>query len=468
MEKEAPKTIAESFARLGASRARLAAETAGDRKKRIRRILDWTTANAAAIRQAGWDDFRKPAAEVDLTELYAVYTEARHALRRLSGWMKPKGVWPTLGLATTRSQLVYEPKGVVLVLSPWNYPFNLTLCPLISALAAGNAVALKPSEMTPHASALMARMVRELFPADEVALFEGGLEVAQELLAQPFDHIFFTGSPKVGKIVMKAAAENLAGVTLELGGKSPVLIDRSADVEDAAAKIVWGKFLNCGQTCIAPDYVLVHRERHDAFVAAARRQLELFYGKDAKSSPDYARIVNDAHFRRLQQMLEASLAAGATVAAGGGLDAANRFLEPTLVTGAPSDSPLLQEEIFGPILPIRPVADLDEAIAEVRSRPKPLALYVFGDRRAARKVLAETSSGGACVNEVAVHFLHANLPFGGVGNSGLGNSHGWWGFKAFSHERAVLRHHRFSILKKMAPPYQGLSRKLIELTLKYF
>ncbi len=311
METTAPKTIAETFAAQQASRWRLAAEPARERKKRIARLLEWTETNADALRQACADDFRKPPAEVDLSELYPVYTEARHAKKHLAGWMKPKGVWPTLGLATTRSQLHYEPKGVCLVLSPWNYPFNLTICPLISAIAAGNAVMLKPSEMTPHVSALLARMIGELFPPDEVALFEGGLEVSQELLALPFDHIFFTGSPKVGKIVMKAAAENLSGVTLELGGKSPVIVDQSAHIEDAAAKVIWGKFLNCGQTCIAPDYVLVHQSKHDEFLAAARRYFEQFYGADAaarKKSPDYARIVNDAHFRRLQQMLEGSLA----------------------------------------------------------------------------------------------------------------------------------------------------------------
>lgn len=463
--------IAEVFAKQQASRARLAAEPAKARLARIRRILEWTEAHAVDVRQACWDDFKKPAAEVDISELYAVYGEARHALKHLKSWMKPKGVSPTLAMATTRSKIHYEPKGVVLIVSPWNYPFNLTLCPLISAIAAGNAVMLKPSEMTPHVSALLARMLGELFPSDEVALFEGDVTVAQQLLALPFDHIFFTGSPKIGKVVMKAAAENLSGVTLELGGKSPVVIDESAHVEDAAAKVIWGKFLNCGQTCIAPDYVMVHQSRKGEFVAAAKAQIEKLYGRqpaERKASKDYARIVNLQHFGRLERMFAASVAAGATVAAGGAFDPADRFIDPTLLVDPPADSPVMQEEVFGPLLPIVTFTKLDEALAEIRRGPKPLALYVFGDRKVANKVIAETSSGGACVNDVALHFLHLNLPFGGVGNSGLGNSHGFYGFKAFSHEKAVLRHNRFSLLKKMAPPYTGTARRLIDLTLKYF
>lgn len=464
-------TISEIFEKQQKSRARLAAEPAKLRRLRIEKILEWTRSHAAEIHQAGWEDFRKPVAEVDLTEIYPVYAEARHTLSHLKSWMGDKSVWPTLAMATTRSRLRYEPKGVVLVISPWNYPFNLTICPLISALAAGNAVMLKPSEMTPHLSALMARMIGELFPPDEVALFEGETKVAEELLALPFDHIFFTGSPKVGKIIMKAAAEHLSTVTLELGGKSPVVIDASAHVEDAAAKVVWGKFVNCGQTCIAPDYVLVHQSRHEEFLAAARRQIEKLYGATAeqrKVSADYARIVNGVHFARLRGLLESTLAAGGKVVIGGQVDAGERYIEPTLLTDVRPELPILQEEIFGPLLPIQPFDDLSGAIAEIRSRPKPLALYVFGDGDAAKRVLAETSSGGACVNDVALHFLHMNLPFGGINHSGHGSSHGIYGFKAFSHERAILTHNRFSLLKKMAPPYTGQARKLIDLTLKFF
>jgi len=463
--------IAEVFEQQRASRARLAAEPASARRQRIRRLLDWTEAHAGEIRQAAWEDFRKPAAEVDLSEIYPVYVEAKHALRHLRSWMAPQRVWPTLAMFTTSSRLRYEPKGQALIISPWNYPFNLTICPLISAIAAGNAVMLKPSEMTPHVSALLARMIGELFPPDEVALFEGEASVAQELLALPFDHVFFTGSPRVGKVVMKAAAEHLASVTLELGGKSPVVIDASAHIEDAAAKVVWGKFINCGQTCIAPDYVLVHESKYQAFIEAATRCIGRYYGEKVaarQASTDYARIVNDAHFGRLQHLLVSSVAAGAKVASGGEVDPAERFIEPTLVVDAPNDSALLQEEIFGPILPIRPFKTLEAALAEINQRPKPLALYVFGNGEATRRVIAETSSGGACVNEVALHFLHANLPFGGVNNSGIGSSHGHYGFKAFSHEKAVLTHNRFSLLKLMAPPYQGLAKKLIDLTLRFF
>lgn len=464
------RRIEEVFARQRAHAPRLAATSAAERREKLRRIVDWIEANREAIHRAGHDDFRKPAAEVDLTEVYPVLVEARHAIRHVAGWMKPKRVWPTLAMASTRSQIVYEPRGTALVISPWNYPINLTLCPLVSSIAAGNATILKPSEATPHASALLRRMVEELFEEDEVALFEGEADVARALLDQPFDHVFFTGSPAIGKLVMKAAAENLTTVTLELGGKSPVIVDRSAHLEDTAQKTVWGKFLNQGQTCIAPDYVLVERSRHDDLVAELGRSIERFYGEDEaarKASSDLARIVDERHYRRLVDLLDQSVARGARVAVGGGRDAAEHFLEPTVLVDVPLDSPAMREEIFGPILPVVPFDDLDAAIEIVRSRPKPLALYAFGDRRSTDRIVAETSAGGTCTNDVALHFLHPNLPFGGVNHSGHGASHGEWGFRAFSHERPVLRHHRFSVLQWMAPPYVGRSRKLIDWTVRF-
>ncbi|MEM8933951.1 MAG: aldehyde dehydrogenase family protein, partial [Acidobacteriota bacterium] len=359
---------------------------------------------------------------------------------------------------------------VSLIISPWNYPFNLTVCPLISSIAAGNATILKPSESTPHTSALMREMVAELFAEDEVALFEGEADVAQELLAQPFDHVFFTGSPAIGKLVMRAASEHLTTVTLELGGKSPVLVDRTAHLDDAAQKTVWGKFLNQGQTCIAPDYILVDRSVHDDFVAALSRTIETYYGADAdarRSSPDLARIVNERHHRRLVSLLEQSVEQGARIAFGGAHDAETRWVEPTLLVDVPLDSPAMQEEIFGPILPVVPVDDLDGAIEVIRARSKPLALYAFGNRRFTNAAIERTSAGGTCVNDVALHFLHANLPFGGVNHSGHGSCHGEWGFRAFSHERAVLKHHRWSALKFMAPPYSPNVQRLVDWTVKF-
>lgn len=459
------------FAAQQAARPRLAASDASARRAKLKRLLRWVEGHQKEIRQAAWDDFRKPATEVDLTEIYPVVGEARFAIRHLARWMRPQKVRPTLAMASTRSRLIYEPRGVALVISPWNYPFNLTLVPLISAIAAGNAVILKPSEMTPHMSALLAGLVEELFDESEVALFEGEAEVARALLARPFDHVFFTGSPRVGKLVMKAAAEHLSTVTLELGGKSPVIIDRSAHLGDAAEKVAWGKFVNQGQTCIAPDYVLVDRRVHDAFVARLGKQIEKFYGSTPearRSSRDLARIVDDRHFARLGELLDESVAQGARVAFGGGRDVAERFLEPTLLVDVPDASPAMQEEIFGPVLPIVAYDDLDQALATIRAREKPLALYMFGhDQKRIDRVLEQTSAGGTCINEVALHFLHLRLPFGGVNHSGHGSSHGVYGFRAFSHERPVLRHHRWSALKLMSPPYSRFVRLLTKLTVKF-
>ncbi|MEM1178044.1 MAG: aldehyde dehydrogenase family protein [Acidobacteriota bacterium] len=438
------------------------------RRRTLKRLVRWVEKNSKAIRQAGAADFNKPALEVDLTEIVPVLSEARFALKHLKGWMKPQKVKTVLALASTRAKLLYEPRGVVLIISPWNYPFNLTAGPLVSALAAGNRVILKPSESTPNTSAVLARMVQELFEPDEVALFEGEADVAQALLAKPFDHIFFTGSPAIGRHVMTAAAQHLTSVTLELGGKSPIIVDESAHLPDAVAKTLVGKWINAGQTCIAPDYALVERSTLPAFVGQMKKDLERAYGKTPekrKRSKDLARIVNRRHFDRLSRLLDLSVEAGATVAFGGGRDPETCYFEPTVLVDVAADSPIMQEEIFGPILPVRAYDDLDSAIAEVRSRPKPLALYVMSRRaRTIDHLLASTSAGGSCVNEVAVHFLHPRLPFGGVNHSGHGSAHGEYGFRAFSHERAVLSHHRFSPFKVLAPPYSWSARRLTQLT----
>lgn len=468
---EVRRRIDAVFERQRRHRTAMARTTAADRKERIRRIVRWTKKNKDAIRQAGHEDFRKPAIEVDLTEIFPVLQEGDHAVAGLKRWMKPKKVRRTRALLSARAEIRYEPKGVSLIVSPWNYPFNLTVVPLISALAAGCPAILKPSEMTPASSALMARMVGELFDDEEVALVEGEVDVAQYLLHKPFEHVFFTGSPQVGKIVMKAAAENLANVTLELGGKSPVVVDRSAHVVDAAKKIVWGKWVNQGQTCIAPDYLLVHEDLHDDLLAELGRQVGRFYGKsteERRESPDLARIVNERHFRRLRELLDDSVEAGARVAFGGHADEEDLYMEPTLLDRVPLEAPAMQEEIFGPILPVLSYGTTEDALELIRSKEKPLALYVFSrDGGVTEEILAGTSAGGTCVNDVAIHFLHPNLPFGGTGHSGHGSYHGRHGFEAFSHQRSVLHHHRWSGLKLMAPPYDRLSRFLSKLTMRF-
>ncbi len=458
------------FARQQAARWRMAATSADQRKAKLRALLDALMAHRAEAQAALAADFRKPPEEVDLTELYPVISEIKDALRHLPRWMKPRKVPTPIGLFGSTSAIVHEPKGVVLIISPWNYPIYLTLGPLVSALAAGNCAVIKPSEFTPHTTAFLIKLLAGLFPEEEVALVEGDAEAAQALLALPFDHIFFTGSPAVGKVVMKAAAEHLTSVTLELGGKSPVLVAADANLKEAARKIAWGKCLNAGQTCVAPDYVLVHERVHDALVEELKAVLTRFYGADAavrQASPDFARIINDRHYDRLLGLLRGS---PGLVVFGGEVDAASRYISPTLITEVDPASPIMQEEIFGPLLPILKVPDMEAAVAFVNARPKPLALYVFtGSRRRAEDLVARTTAGGGCINDTVLHFAHTGLPTGGVNTSGFGKAHGVHGFEAFSNARGILRQRtRFSAIQLMYPPYTGFVRRMIDMTLKYF
>jgi aldehyde dehydrogenase (NAD+) len=458
------------FAQQQAARWRVAATSADQRKVKLRSLLDALMVHRAEAHAALAADFRKAPEEVDLTELYPVISEIKDALRHLPRWMKPKKVPTPIGLFGSTGSIVYEPRGVVLIISPWNYPIYLTLGPLISAIAAGNCAVLKPSELTPHTTAFLRRLLDGLFPQEEIALVEGEADTAQALLSLPFDHVFFTGSPAVGKIVMKAAAEHLMSVTLELGGKSPVLVDADANLKEAARKIAWGKCLNAGQTCVAPDYVLVHERVHDALVEELKKALVGFYGPDAaarKSAPDLARIINERHHARLVGLLKES---PGLVVFGGELDATTRYLSPTLITEVDPTSPIMQEEIFGPLLPILKVPDMEAAVAFVKARPKPLALYTFcGSRGRAEELIARTTAGGGCINDMLLHFAHTGLPTGGVNTSGFGKAHGVHGFEAFSNARGILRQRtRFSSIQLMYPPYTGFVRRMINLTLKYF
>lgn len=448
-------------------------ESVAERKTRLRKLRTWVKANQQAIREAMHADFRKPAAEVDTTEILPVLDEIKQALDNLDRWAQAKKVDASLTMLGTRSVIMFEPKGVCLIISPWNYPFNLSAGPLVSALAAGNVVILKPSEMTPHTSALISRMCREVFTQNEVSVFEGGTDVSQELLKLPFDHIFFTGSPSVGKIVMRAAAENLASVTLELGGKSPTIVLPSANAKEAAQRIAVTKFINNGQTCIAPDYVFAHESIAGDLIKHLKDQIPaLFGGTDKKisNSPDYARIVNEKHFSRLSDMLRDAESKGATVETGGQLDFSQRFFEPVVLSNVSHASRVMEEEIFGPILPILTYQSLDEIIQYINARPKPLALYVFGTRQAEiRRIKKETSSGTVCVNDCAIQFLHPNLPFGGVNTSGIGKSHGYYGFLAFSNEKPVLRQRTgLTAFRFFYPPYTPGVQRMIGWVLKLF
>ncbi len=455
------------------------------RLRAIRRIRDWVRAHQNDIRAALAADLGKPEAETDLTEILVVLMEAKYALRRLRRWMKPRHAGTPLALFGSRSRVTVEPKGVVLIISPWNFPFNLALIPLISALAAGNRCVIKPSELSPATSSLVASMVAELFSPEEVAVLEGDAEAAKALLTEPFDHIFFTGSDRVGRKVMEAAARNLSSVTLELGGKTPAVVDRSANLATAAERIVWAKYVNAGQTCIAPDYVLVPEGLEERFVHEASAALERLYpdATPERHPGAYARIVTRRHADRLRALIDEAVTAGATAvapldrvraednAAGAEDNAAgagDHFVPPVILRGAGSEMSVMREEIFGPVLPVIPVSGRREAFAFVRARPRPLALYMFAaDRRATREACTDTSAGGVCLNDGLLHYLNPELPFGGVGNSGTGKAHGKSGFLEFSNLKPVLSQRRgFTTSRLVYPPYTKAVRRRIDWMLK--
>ncbi len=448
---------------------RLRRSTADERIARIKKLKEAVLAHASALHAAMDRDFRKPAVEVDLTEILPVIAEANDAIRHTRKRMKPQGVWPTILTGGLKGYIQYEPRGRTLIIAPWNYPLNLCLSPLVSAIAAGNTAILKPSEMTPHTTAVIVKIIKETFTEDEVAIFEGDAATSTALLALPFDHIFFTGSPAVGKVVMAAAAKNLTSVTLELGGKSPTIIDESADIDLAARNILWGKFTNAGQTCIAPDHVYVEESVKAAFIAKASEVLKTSYGAtDAEQarSPCLSHSVNQRHAQRVAGLLEDATGRGAKVLAGGGVNVADQWVAPTLITDIPKDAKIMSEEIFGPLLPIIGYSKLQTVIDEINANPKPLALYVWSkNEENIAKVMKETSSGGACINHTVVHYLHGNLPFGGVNNSGIGAAHGIFGFKAFSHERAVIRT-RFMVAKIFFPPYSNFMKRMVQALMK--
>ena len=449
--------IARIYAKQRQNRDAIAATSADQRIEKLRRLHDAMFAHRADLQAALLADYEKPASEADMSEIYPVVSEARHAMRHLRRWMRPRRVSTPLALFGSRSRIVHEAKGVVLIISPWNFPVNLTFGPLVSAIAAGNCVVIKPSEMTPNTSACMKRIVGELFDESEVAVIEGDAGVAEALLARKFDHIFFTGSPAVGKIVMKAAAEHLTSVTLELGGKSPVIVDRTANLDEAARKIAWGKFLNSGQICIAPDYLLVDEAVHAQFLPKLRDAIHAETGW----------MVNDRHAARVKRLFDGAVARGAEVVAGGSFDGRN--VAPAILDGVAPDAAIMQEEIFGPILPVIRYRSLDEALQVINEREKPLVLYLFSrSREVIRRVLRDTRAGGTAVNDTLIHFYQRNLPFGGVGNSGVGKAHGAYGFEAFSNARGVLEQpFPFSGIQLLYPPYSKFKQKLIDFTIRY-
>ncbi len=435
-----------------------------ERKVKLKKLYCWIREHQQDIRQALTDDLHKPTQETDLTEIFIALAEIKHIIKHLPRWMKPRKVRKTLTFLTTTAWLRYEPRGVVLIIAPWNFPFHLSIVPLAAAIAAGNTAFVKPSEFAPATSALIKRMIGELFDREEVAVFEGDYRVAQALLQKPFDHIFFTGSTKVGKIVMEAAAKHLTSVTLELGGKSPVVVDKSARLADAARKIAFGKYLNSGQTCIAPDYLLVHSAVRQEFETLLKKEITRMFGENTEKvrQAAYARIITPQHQKRLQHLLNESLQQGAQLVTGGKAETQERFLEPTVVRNISLASPLMQEEIFGPILPIISFENAEQAIKWINHLDKPLALYVFAqDKGFIEQITRNTASGGVCINDLMIQYLHLNLPFGGVKQSGWGNAHGFYGFKTFSYERSFVKQGILSPLTFLYPPYTPLKDKLI-------
>lgn len=462
--------IADLFAGQRGTALRWCTSTPAERIERIRRLRDAVQSAAPAIRTAAAADFRKPEAEVDLTELFTVVSEANMAMRQLRRWMKPQRVSASLLMLGTQAWVEHQPRGRCLIVSPWNYPVNLSFCPLILALAAGNTAIIKPSELTPNLAAVMQKIVDETFPSDEVALIQGDAEVAKVLLSLPFDHIFFTGSPALGKQVMAAAARHLTSVTLELGGKSPTVVDASADIEAAVGNICWSKFMNNGQTCVAPDHVYLHESIADKFLEVLRSRLAEVYGNSETArfeSPDLARIVNARHTARVCHLLDDARAKGAQIVFGGERREEHCYVAPTVLDRVPADAAIMREEIFGPLLPVIRFKELEEVIERINADEKPLALYVWGrDRQRVRTLLDRTSSGGACVNNTVVQVLHPHLPFGGVNHSGMGSTHGEHGFRSFSHARAIANT-RVASVSLFYAPYTARVKHLIRQVLRW-
>ena len=426
------------------------------RKKQLRLLRKAIRKNEDAIMEALARDLKKPPFESYAGEIGILYTEIRHVLRHLRSWSRKREVKTPIIHFYSTSAVRYEPYGVVLIIGPWNYPFQLVIAPLIAAIAAGNCAVIKPSELAPATSRLVAKIIRETFDDNYIAVIEGGVGETGSLLKEKFDYIFFTGGTAVGKIIMRAAAEQLTPLTLELGGKSPAIVDEDAHLPTAARRLCWGKFFNAGQTCLAPDYLLVHKTIKSAFIAELKKTIVEFYGDYPRASKDYARIVNEKHFDRIMALLE-----GTKVIHGGESERKNRFIAPTLVDGATLKDPIMREEIFGPLLPIMSFGKIDDAIAIVNRLPRPLALYYFSkSAKKQEKVLAETSSGGGCINDTVSHVGSQELPFGGIGDSGMGRYHGKSGFETFSHQRGILTRENLIDMKLRYPPYNKRVRLL--------
>lgn len=404
-----------------------------------------------ALTEAVSKDFKKPEFETFASEIGLLYQEISFTLKHLKKWAKPKRVKGDLINFPSRNYVYKEPYGAVLIIGPWNYPIQLILMPLIGAIAAGNTVVLKPSEISSHTAEAIRQMISKWFKEEFVAVVNGGVEVTQDLLSQPFDYLFFTGSPRVGKIVMKAAAENLTPVTLELGGKSPCIVDETVNLKTAARRIAWGKYFNAGQTCVAPDYLMIHESVEQKFLEYFRESVKEFYGEQAEESRDYAHIINESHFDRLTGYLKEG-----EVVMGGNYDRSSCFMEPSVLRNIKEGAKVMEEEIFGPVLPVLTYQNPSEAIDFILEKPKPLALYVFTNKEETGQLFLEKCSfGGGALNDVVAHFASHHMPMGGVGNSGMGAYHGKHSFETFSHSKSILKKPIWPDIPLRYAPYNG-------------
>ena len=422
------------------------------RKEHLRQLRVLLTSNETEIAAALHTDLRKSESEVIATELFPVLDEIDYHLKRLDRWMQPEKVRSSLLTEPSKSEIRRVPFGCALIIGTWNYPLNLILLPLVGSISGGNCAVLKPSELAPATSRLVKKLISERFDEHFIAVVEGGAEVAEGLLSLRFDTIFFTGSPHIGKIVMQKAAENLIPVTLELGGKSPAIVHKDADIKKAARRVMWGKLINCGQTCIAPDFLLVHESVKAAFLEEAASAVRKFFGRNPQKAEDYGRIISGRHHERLVRLMSDP---DLHVIFGGGYDVADKYIEPTLLDGVSWDHPLMKEEIFGPILPVLTFTDPEPVIDQLQAMENPLALYVFtASDSFAERILREVPHGGSCINDTIMHIVNPNLPFGGAGTSGIGQYHGRYSFEAFTRPQSVMRRGLFPDPSFRYPPYK--------------
>ena len=422
------------------------------------------------IKKALFKDFKKSSSDVDLTEIFPVISEIKHNIRHLSKWMKDEIVPTPLTLLGSKSYIKYEPKGIILIITPWNFPINLTFVSIINAISAGNSIIIKPSEISEKTSIIIKKIVTNTFDKNEIKVILGGPKTAQKLLKLKFNHILFIGSPSIGKIVMQEAAKNLASVTLELGGKSPTIIDEKCNINKAAKRIAWSKFLNNGQVCIAPDYLFVHNKIKEKFIKQLILSIKDLYSNDPIKSDDYCRIINKKHFNRLINLLEDAKQLGSNIIYGGNINEKENFIEPTLLDNISEKSKIYKEEIFGPLLPIFHFNKIEEVIEFINKNEKPLALYIFSkNNNNIKAIINNTSSGGVCINHSTLHYSNNNLPFGGINNSGTGRCHGIYGFHELSNKKSILKQVLTSSPTDfLFPPYNNFKNKLIEFTIKWF